>query len=55
MNSSKQIAEIFERYLSLINMPDEPQRLYAPIRNSLAEGGKRMAAPDYFRGHPLEI
>jgi len=19
-----------------------------------AEGGKRMAAPDYFRGHPLE-
>ena len=42
MNSSKQIAEIFERYLSLINMPDEPQRLYAPIRYSLAEGGKRM-------------
>ena len=23
-------------------MPDEPQRLYAPIRYSLAEGGKRM-------------
>ena len=42
MNSSQQIAEIFERYLSLINMPDEPQRLYAPIRYSLAEGGKRM-------------
>jgi methionyl-tRNA formyltransferase len=20
-----------------------------------AQGGKRMAAPDYFRGHPLEI
>ena len=20
-----------------------------------AEGGKRMAAPDYFRGHPIEI
>ena len=20
-----------------------------------AEGGKRMAAPDYFRGHPLEV
>ena len=20
-----------------------------------AEGGKRMAAPDYFRGHPLEL
>ena len=25
------------------------------IRNLQAEGGKRMAAPDYFRGHPLEI
>lgn len=42
MNTPQQIAEIFERHLSLINMPDEPQRLYAPIRYSLAEGGKRM-------------
>ncbi|MBQ9137100.1 MAG: polyprenyl synthetase family protein [Alistipes sp.] len=42
MNTPKQIAEIFERHLALINMPDEPQRLYAPIRYSLAEGGKRM-------------
>ena len=25
------------------------------IRMLQAEGGKRMAAPDYFRGHPLEI
>jgi len=25
------------------------------IRSLQAEGGKRMAAPDYFRGHPLEI
>ena len=25
------------------------------IRELQAEGGKRMAAPDYFRGHPLEI
>ena len=25
------------------------------IRLLQAEGGKRMAAPDYFRGHPLEI
>ena len=24
------------------------------IRVLQAEGGKRMAAPDYFRGHPLE-
>ena len=25
------------------------------IRELQAEGGKRMAAPDYFRGHPLEV
>ena len=25
------------------------------IRQIQAEGGKRMAAPDYFRGHPIEI
>lgn len=25
------------------------------IRQLQAEGGKRMSAPDYFRGHPLEI
>jgi methionyl-tRNA formyltransferase len=24
------------------------------VRSLQAEGGKRMAAPDYFRGHPLE-
>jgi len=23
------------------------------VRSLQAEGGKRMAAPDYFRGHPL--
>ena len=42
MITPKQIAEMFERHIALINMPDEPQRLYAPIRYSLAEGGKRM-------------
>ena len=25
------------------------------IRSLQAEGGKRMAAPDYFRGHPLQL
>ena len=25
------------------------------IRSLQADGGKRMAAPDYFRGHPLEV
>ena len=24
------------------------------VRSLQTEGGKRMAAPDYFRGHPLE-
>jgi hypothetical protein len=24
------------------------------IRSLQAEGGKRMNAPDYFRGHPLQ-
>lgn len=42
MNTPQQIAEIFERHIALINMPEEPNRLYAPIRYSLAEGGKRM-------------
>ncbi|MBR0335460.1 MAG: polyprenyl synthetase family protein [Alistipes sp.] len=42
MKTSQQIVEIFEHHLAMINMPDEPQRLYAPIRYSLAEGGKRM-------------
>ena len=25
------------------------------VQSLQAEGGKRMAAPDYFRGHPLEL
>lgn len=25
------------------------------VRELQAEGGKRMAAADYFRGHPIEI
>ena len=25
------------------------------IQQLQAEGGKRMAAPDYFRGHPLNL
>ena len=55
MKTPQQITEIFERNLAMINMPDEPQRLYAPIRYSLAEGGKRMAAAAYLLGHPIEV
>ena len=36
------LAQMFERHLSHINIPDEPQRLYAPIRYSLMQGGKRL-------------
>ena len=27
----------------------------ALVRELQAQGGKRMAAPDYFRGHPIQI
>ena len=40
--SSTQIAEIFERHLAQMQLPDEPRMLYAPIRYALEEGGKRM-------------
>lgn len=42
MNTPQQITEMFERHLSLVAMPNEPEKLYAPIRYALAEGGKRM-------------
>lgn len=42
MTTPQLIAEMFEHHLAVINMPDEPVRLYAPIRYALAEGGKRM-------------
>lgn len=42
MNTPQQITEMFERHLSLVAMPDEPEKLYSPIRYALAEGGKRM-------------
>lgn len=33
---------MFEDYLAQVRMPDDPDRLYAPIRYALGEGGKRM-------------
>ena len=33
---------MFEEYLAQVRMPDDPDRLYAPIRYALGEGGKRM-------------
>jgi hypothetical protein len=51
--TNAELTSLFERHLAQLQLPDDPAMLYAPIRYALAEGGKRMAAPDYFRGHPL--
>ena len=40
--TNAELAELFERHLSQLALPDDPEMLYAPIRYALAEGGKRM-------------
>lgn len=40
--SPSEIVDIFEHELSNIQLADEPQQLYSPIRYTMAEGGKRM-------------
>ena len=40
--SNTQLLNIFERYISTMPTPDEPQRLYAPIKYGLECGGKRI-------------
>ncbi len=40
--SNSELLAIFERHLSAMPMPEEPQRLYAPIKYGLEEGGKRI-------------
>ncbi|MFI3317756.1 MAG: polyprenyl synthetase family protein [Rikenellaceae bacterium] len=42
MNCNDQLLERFESYLGGINLPTEPERLYAPITYSLDGGGKRI-------------
>ncbi len=42
MDTDQQILETFEKYLAQTLFPDEPELLYAPIRYSLAGGGKRL-------------
>ncbi len=42
MNSSESILKHIECYLAQLALPHEPERLYAPIRYTLAEGGKRL-------------
>ena len=40
--SNSEILSLFERHLSAMQTPSEPQRLYAPIKYGLEEGGKRI-------------
>ena len=40
--TNTQLLGIFERYISAIKTPVEPQKLYAPIKYGLEEGGKRI-------------
>ena len=40
--TNTQLLEMFERHLSAMQTPDEPHRLYAPIKYGLEEGGKRI-------------
>ena len=47
---------MLDRIDSLIQEQNQSreERRQLEITALQAEGGKRMAAPDYFRGHPLE-
>lgn len=40
--TTAELSRLFERHLSQMQMPDDPQQLYAPIRYAMAEGGKRI-------------
>ncbi len=42
MQSNDQLLEIFENYLAQLELPQEPELLYAPIEYSLSGGGKRL-------------
>lgn len=42
MPTNEQLLATFENYLAQTEFPAEPERLYAPIRYSLAGGGKRL-------------
>ncbi len=42
MRSNHELLEIIENYIAQISIPTEPEKLYSPIRYTLAEGGKRL-------------
>ena len=40
--TNKELLELFERHIAQMPTPEEPQRLYAPIKYGLEIGGKRI-------------
>ncbi len=42
MRSNEELLREVESYIAQITIPTEPEKLYAPIRYTLAEGGKRL-------------
>ena len=40
--SNTELLSLFERHIAQMPTPEEPQRLYAPIKYGLEEGGKRI-------------
>lgn len=42
MQRNEQLLTIFEDYLAQLDLPQEPELLYTPIKYSLSEGGKRL-------------
>ncbi len=42
MMSNEQLLELFENYLAQMEVPIEPERLYAPLTYSMSGGGKRL-------------
>ncbi|MBE6212747.1 MAG: polyprenyl synthetase family protein [Rikenellaceae bacterium] len=42
MYTNNELLSLFERHIAQMPTPEEPQRLYAPIKYGLEEGGKRI-------------
>ncbi|MFI3285038.1 MAG: polyprenyl synthetase family protein [Rikenellaceae bacterium] len=42
MKSNEHLLDLIENYLAQLELPTEPERLYAPISYSLSSGGKRI-------------
>ena len=61
MQTNEQLLDLLENYLAQRELPTEPERLYDPIRYSLAGGGKRlrpvllMAAAEAFGTSPEAV